>query len=339
MSITGQTIKAQSIYICIMILRYLYLVCFIFLVVQSTTFAQACCSGGTPLSSNLGIQPLEEKLLQFQLSYDYNTQRDLILGDRQLEDDSRHRDTHSLLLRTSYAFAPRWSITGLFSLVRQEEDIFRSTGNFTTASQGIGDLVGLLQYALVSKTNTNLILAGGAKIPIGVTDRIDQRTGIELNPDLQPGTGAWDGIFGLHFAQNHFLKQNLSIFFTNTYRLTSKDDRFDGRQTYKFGNEWISQLGFKDRFLIGGLIVDPSIVFKYRNTLRDEVDQSLVPNTSGHWVHLLPGIDLAFHPDFAIGASFELPIYRNLFGTQLTTTRKITLSLNYTLRSNQTVIN
>ncbi len=294
--------------------------------------AQACCSGGTPLSSNLGIQSLEDKFLQLQLSYDYNTQRDLVLGSRQLEDDSRHRDTHSILLRASYAFAPKWSITGLFSLVRQEENVFRSTGSFSTSAQGIGDVVGLIQYSVLQSQNTALIAAGGLKFPIGVTSRLDERTGILLNPDLQPGTGAWDWIFGLHLSQNHFIKTNLTSFITSTYRLTTKDDRFGGQQIYEFGDEWISQIGFRDRYFAGSFLLDPSILFKYRYTQKDRVEKSFVPNTSGHWIHLVPAIDFAFTPDLALGFSYEFPLYRSLSGTQLTTSRKITVSLNYTFK-------
>lgn len=313
-----------------MVIRIIWVI--VFELFWISGFGQACCSGGTPLSSNLGIQSLENKYLQLQLSYDYNTQRDLVLGSRQLEDDSRHRDTHSILLRASYAFAARWSITGLFSLVRQEENVFRSTGNFTTAAQGIGDVVGLVQYSVFQSQNTAVVAAGGLKFPIGVTNRLDDRTGILLNPDLQPGTGALDWIFGLHLGQNHFIKTNLTAFITSTYRLTTKDDRFGGQQIYEFGDEWISQIGFRDRYFAGSFLLDPSILFKYRYTQKDKVETSFVPNTSGHWLHLVPAIDFAFTPEFALGFSYEFPIYRSLQGTQLTTSRKITVSLNYTFK-------
>ena len=63
----------------------------------SSLWSQACCSGGTPLAGNLGIQNYQNDILSFQLTYDYNTQRDLFNESDRLDDDNRIRNTHSLV--------------------------------------------------------------------------------------------------------------------------------------------------------------------------------------------------------------------------------------------------
>jgi hypothetical protein len=300
-----------------------------FLVFCSPVFSQACCSGGTPLSSNLGIQSIKENTLLLNISYDYNTQRDLVNGTRLLKDKSRHRNTHSLLLRSSYAINAKFSITTLFALVRQEEKIFGSGTENLTDSEGPGDVVILGQYSPFALENTSILVAGGLTIPIGSFDKVDPETGILLNADLQPGSGAWDFITAVGFIQHNIFKPNLSFSLTGTYRFTSEASRFNGQQRYEFGNEFQTVFGFKDRYILGGFFLDPAFLMRYRHTDVDQVSGFTVPNTSGDWLHFIPGFDFILNEKIALGIAGEFPVYRNLEGTQLTTTSKLTLSFNY----------
>ncbi len=300
-------------------------------------FSQACCSGGTPLSSNLGIQGLDDKQLEFQLSYDYNTQRALVSGSQKLDDDRRDRNTHSVLLRMSYAFAPKFSLTGVFSFIRQEEVIDNIAGGQTTTfAQGIGDAVALLQYRLMNSPKASVVLAGGLTIPIGSTERLDPVTKITpLHPDMQPGQGAWDQLVGANTVIYNVLKQGLSWTSVLTYRLTSPASRFNGAQEYEFGNEFQLITGFADSYFIGLWVVDPSILFRYRSTAIDKVNGVNSANTGGNWLHLMPGIDIHLNQNLGVGITGEIPLYRDLRGTQLTTSSRIRINLRYTIVPNQ----
>ena len=57
------------------------------------TFTQTCCSGGVPLSNNLGISNEGKGSLQVGINYDYNNLNTLNAGSRRLDDDSRQRQT------------------------------------------------------------------------------------------------------------------------------------------------------------------------------------------------------------------------------------------------------
>ncbi len=306
-------------------------------IVSQTLFSQACCSGGTPLSSNLGIQGLQHQQLEFQLSYDYNTQRALVSGSQKLDDDRRDRNTHSVLLRGSYAFSPKFSLTGLFSFVRQEEVIDNIGGRRTTTyAEGIGDAVAMLQYNLINNPGMSLVLAGGLTIPLGATDRLDPTTGITaLHPDMQPGQGALDQLLGANAVIYNIFKPGMSWTNVLTYRLTSPADRFNGAQEYEFGNElqWIT--GLADSYFIGLWVVDPSLLFRYRNTAVDRVNGVKSANTGGNWLHLMPGLDVHFSQNWSIGLTGEIPLYRDLTGTQLTTSSRIRVNLRYSITPKQ----
>lgn len=312
----------------------------IMFLIPNESFAQACCSGGTPLSgSTLGIQSMEASNLQIQLSYDYNTQRSLFQSSKNLDDNNRDRNTHSFLLRSSYAFNSKFSATGIFSFIQQEErNRFNGFDDTFTRVNGIGDVVLMLQYQVISKNNASLIFSGGIKAPIGSTDRVDPRTGIVYAADLQPGTGSWDYIGGVNFTVNNIMKNNLNFLTLFTYRLTNDALRFGGAQRYEFGDELQLLMGVTDSYVIGKGIFDPSLLIRYRHT---GVDQSRLeggnpdwfdtPNTSGNWLHLVPGIDWHLNTNIKLGISSEIPIYRNLNGTQLTTTFIFRTSISYNL--------
>jgi len=293
-------------------------------------FGQACCSGGTPLSGSLGLQRLDGGSGLLELNYDYNTQRDLVSGDTELDDNPRRRNTHSILLRGAYSFSDRWTLMGLFSLVRQEEVIARPSGvQDLLEAQGIGDAVLFGQYAPWLRPRASLLLGAGLTLPVGATGRLDAETGLPLHPDLQPGAGAWDLLTGARLTLQHVGVDNLSFTMHATFRLTTPSDRYQGRQQYEFGDELQVFSGFDYAWPLGKGLLEPSLLVLYRFTSPDRTNGIETPNTGGHWLHLRAGLGYALSPRVRIAAFGEAPLYRRLEGTQLTTTARVRVTFSY----------
>ncbi len=66
-------------------------------------------------------------------------------------------------------------------------------------SAGIGDLTLLAQYRFFRTEATSTALLLGVKAPTGRTDVFDQN-GVLFETEFQPGSGSWDGMFGLAFS-------------------------------------------------------------------------------------------------------------------------------------------
>ena len=163
---------------------------------------QTCCSGGTPLTGNLGIQGIESKSFYFQLVYDYNFLNDLFSGKQILHDNTSERSTQTILFQGIYSFSNRFSVNTLFTFVSQQRKNFSQTGTTNvTKTNGVGDAVVLAQYTPFSNLKRSLTLALGPKLPIGKFDAVDSEFGIALSPDLQPGTGSLDAIFGASYQE------------------------------------------------------------------------------------------------------------------------------------------
>ncbi len=296
--------------------------------------AQTCCSGGSPITSNLGIQEIDPKSWYVQLSYDYNFLDALYSGTQKLNDQSRERTTQTVMLQAIYALNNKISFNALLTHVKQERTIFSGENENYTSASGIGDAVFMVQYSVLSNLKRNLVVAAGPKIPIGKFDATDPELGFALAPDLQPGSGSWDGIVGLSHSEFHVLNPNFTITGMLGYRISSEGERFEGDTGYRFGNEFIASLGFHESFILGKNSLSPFAYLQYRHTRPDKIDDFDVPGTGGQWVNLSPGFSISPSNHVDLNFSAEIPLYRNLKGTQLTTSYRFNVGLAIKLFNN-----
>ena len=301
--------------------------------VPISVFSQACCSGGVPLGGNLGLGTAERKSIQFLVTYDYNAINDLMDGSRRLPDDTRSRTTHSSILEINYGLTSRFSIAGVFPLIRQERDINAYAGaRDFTATQGLGDVAMLFKIRVLNPekiSNWEGVVGAGPKFPTGRTT-FANNLGLALPADMQPGSGSWDGLFWSFFQKRNVFHPNLSIMGVATMRITGENKNYNQTQVYQFGNEFQFNLGGNYSAYLQWPL-DIFAWFRYRNQAEDLIDGSAFPGSGGQWVYVIPGVNIHFLNNLSFRLSGDIPLYRQLNGTQLTTSYRITLSLSYNL--------
>jgi hypothetical protein len=285
-------------------------------------FGQTCCSGGVPLSNNLGFPVADPGNWQFMVGYDLNVMTTLKSNRETLDENTRKRSTHTILAQAGYTLN-QWLSADLFLPFVFQQRILTPVGQAPNMSStsGVGDLVIMPKIRFYKNFQTGI----GVKFPTGATE-LEDGNGLVLSPDLQPGTGSWDLIFWLNGGQSLSFRQSMSINGTISYRATGKNDSYLEDQTYIFGNEFQITAGVADRFLIGNQIFDPSISFKYRNVGADNRDDFDLPSTGGNWIFIRPAVIYQVTPKIGIQANIELPLYADLNGTQVTTTYRLNIS-------------
>ncbi|MEL6192862.1 MAG: hypothetical protein AAFR66_12470 [Bacteroidota bacterium] len=301
-----------------------------------------CCSGGVPIASNLGLTAKPGGTLQFQATYDYNNLTDFFTGNRELDDDSRIRITHSFLLETNYDISSAFAVNTLFSFVSQIRRIrLQSGGIDETINNGVGDAILLLKYNVFHKnpqSKTQITLGVGPKIPLGRIDFTDNND-ILLPADLQPGTGAWDALFWTNINQFNIIRPTTLLTAIASYRATSTSRRNNNIQDYKFGNEFQVQAGISDRFLIGKKYsIDPSILFRFRTVERDLIDDVAFESTGGTYLYWVPSVSFNFSPQFSLRAFSNIPLYREVGGGQVTTAYKLGFSVYYSINTRKNTL-
>ncbi|MDT7832493.1 hypothetical protein RQM59_08885 [Flavobacteriaceae bacterium S356] len=304
----------------------------LFFMLLSITYAtsQTCCSGGVPLSNNIGLPILEKGTWQIGMFYDYNNLNTLNDGRESLNDDSRLRITHSVLVNLGYSISDNLSVEGLFTWVNQRRNITQFGNSNLDQTSGIGDAIVLGRYRIVNKSDYEISVGAGAKLPIGSTTNKND-AGITLNADLQPGSNALDIIYITSFSKRFSFRQSMNFSTRLTYRSTGTNNEYLGSSKYKFGNEFQAFLSVSDQFLLFKQIVVPSISFKFRDVKRDMIDGNEITSTGGNWVFLIPDFSINLTPQILFTTRLEVPLYANVRGTQLTPTYRISTGVSIQL--------
>ncbi len=303
-------------------------------------FSQTCCSGGVPLSNNLGLPNEGKKSLIVGLNYDYNNLNTLNAGSERLNDDSRLRITNSILLNVGYAFTDRLSIESLFTWVNQTRTISQFSNENFSETSGVGDAVFLAKYAFhdILGANTVLNLGLGTKVPFGKSD-LNTSEGFQLTADLQPGSGAWDLLGWLSVSKVLNFRPSAILSGSLTYRATGKNNSYlNNSSVYEFGNVWQGNLGYTDQVLLYNVIFNPGLIVKYRKAVKDKIDASEIPNTGGDWVFVRPELGVQIATNVLLTTKVEIPIYSYVDGTQLTPTLRFTVGVSLRFKKKESII-
>lgn len=315
---------------------------FFWIFISSTSFVvgQTCCSGGIPLSNNLGLSILKKGSFQFGLSYDYNYLNTLLVESDKITDNNRLRVTHSGLLNVGYAISDRLAIEGLFTWVNQRRNITYLESRNLDQSSGFGDSVLLLRYnmAQLFGSNVGLNIGLGTKIPLGSSNETNA-LGITLNADLQPGSNAWDLIYWSELSSSFNFRPTMTISARVVIRDTGVNNSYFGDTSYEFGNDIQSFVGISDQFVLGKSLLSSGVYFKYRKANKDQIGGFDLSNTGGNWISVIPSISINIRPALVFSTSIELPLYSEVDGTQLTPTFRLTTGITIQFASNNVFVN
>lgn len=292
------------------------------------------------MSNNLGLQTLDKGTLQIGLTYDYNHLNTLKSGTNNLDDNSRLRNTHSILLNSGYSITDRFSAEVLFSWVNLRRKISQFDNENLDQTSGIGDAVVLLKYNFPKLLGENSVfnIGLGTKIPLGSSTETNN-IGITLNSDLQPGSNSWDIIYYTLASKNFNFRPSANIFLKTIYRNTGANNEYLTNRQFKFGNEIQSEIGISDQFTLSKTLFSPSLSFKYRSAKKDKIDEFELENTGGDWLFLIPNFSINLLPSIVFNTKAEIPLYSNVGGTQLTPSYRISSGFLINITRKKSLLN
>ncbi|MCK4890928.1 MAG: hypothetical protein KAS97_13415 [Candidatus Aminicenantes bacterium] len=294
-------------------LMYTILLSIITLIVSPVFLSsQTCSCAGNPSFDPSGLSFDNENKWNLEFSYTFHSISDLVSKDHEIINDvNRRRTVKSFFLKTGYSISSRFSVSTILSFIRQERRIGSSNNSFDRLN-GIGDsLIAISYYALKDSLSNpvRISVGSGIKVPTGGSRLL--LTGL-ASEDMQPGTGSWDLIFWGKISYRNMLFRNSDLFLFSSFRKNGENSR-----KYIFGEESI---------LSSGIILHPykkfSLSFEGRY-IRKESDQRFkgnIPNTGGIWVNFIPEIIYKATDSIGFRTRIEIPLYRNLNGTEQFTT-------------------
>lgn len=301
---------------------------------QSLAMGQTCSCAGAPLISSQSISSVSGGNILFGLTYEYKDISNIYSESEKVSNPSVTRNTQSALLEVSYGITDRLTFSGTATFVRK----YRETGLQSPAvsdvliTQGIGDGLFMLKYVLHKNTiqeQYQLAVGAGAKVPFGRSSL--SQNGLTLNADMQPGSGAWDGVVWSYFSKSFAPATTLNFFLFGTYRQTGTNQRFGNDDRYKFGNELVINAGVSDKISANLSYI---AMTSYRSTSSDLRNGNPMPDTGGKWVRFNPSLRYQLPDGLSLKASGQIPIYQFLNGLQPTTAFSASLSVFYNFGGN-----
>lgn len=292
------------------------------------TKAQTCSCAGAPLVSSQSGGTVANGAFLIGYTFDFKNISDLYNGSNELVNNTVERNTSTSLLELHYGISDRFAVTTTLTFVNK----FRETGlHLGSSSQrlrtsGVGDAMLLLKYNFHPQTvfeQYQVIIGAGVKAPLGESSM--RNNGFLLNADMQPGTGAWDGVLWMYSSKT-FPGINTEFFMMNSFRYSGTNERFSSDDRYRFGNEFVTSTGAG-----GALFRDISyrMALRFRTAASDTRNSAEMPDTGGSWVSASPAIitPFPFLENASVQLSGTIPFYQYVKGTQPSISYTLSASL------------
>jgi hypothetical protein len=218
-----------------------------------------------------------------------------------------------------YAPTAKWTTRVVLPFVSKSMDFTDPTTGTrqSYSATGVGDVLIDSKWIFFTKNRLGGTLRvgieGGVKIPLGSTGEF-LPDGTEAPRPLQVGTGSWDFPLKALFT----LTQGRYGIIANTgYRINTANEGFEAGNVFSYD----LALGLRLRPQKYRSINDDTLVFYLELngsvTNRDRLASGENPNSGGHLLFLSPDIQWIPTPWLLFEASLQLPVVRNLNGTQL----------------------
>lgn len=304
-----------------------------------------------------GISPLETSHgFGFRIDERYTRLSTLTENRRRIPNPDDEIETHwTTQLTGFYSVTPRLTLTAVVPVARRfgrESEIplpdavvspMRGSQLFSKSNSvsgiqheggsgssfGLSDITVLGRFQLLQRhTLTSTLIAAlqaGVRLPTGKTDRTNDE-GEVLEAHIQPGTGAFNYLFGL---SGNYVNKRIGVSANAVVSLATQGEV--GRDSYEFGDALNYDTSL--RYRLNGSAQAPANVFaavglagEYRG--REYQDGLEVHGTGGHTLYLTPGFQISAQP-FTFEISFWQAIARRLNGRQLGETFKTFAGITY----------
>ena len=190
-------------------------------------------------------------------------------------------------------------------------------------ADGLGDIILFGQYRFYhdQQTNSHTSLLFGVKTPTGATDEKSDE-GERLETELQPGSGSWDGLFGL--AYSRYLKK-VSLNASVLYKLVTEGSQdtdlgdvlsYNAGLSYRLGGNGDHHHAHDHQAHGHG---SWDLILELNGEWRDKEQQRGIsnPNSGGNWLFISPGVRYSRDSGWAVALSVGAPIVTDLNGRQV----------------------
>jgi len=292
---------------------------FIFTFLSLGSVYGQCCSTGSPVGASVYVGVLNKYTLRMITYYRYS------YSDTYYEND--HKAGEPIQLKSAYynfaGIALAYGITKRLTVETDWGYFFNKTQVFNSIDyqeKGYGFSNGgvTFKYGAFIKPVQQIELTVGLGFRYPFTTKPLVVDGVQLSRDVQPSTNAFAGT-GLFFFNKGFPSITLRLFTINRY-----DYNFEGLQDYQYGS-----------ILLNSIFVSKKIVKYFFGILQlrsewktnDKDKGNNVVNSGYYLLTLSPQLSYSIIGKWNVTFVFDVPLYKNYNGKQMTPKYSMALSL------------
>jgi len=283
-----------------------------------------CCAAGNPISGDGSAGGTAKNVFEASLYYQHSYSNTYFNGtqksDYQYIDYSYYDFTS---LRLAYGLSNRFKVSaelGYFFSKAQSFDF-----GYDRNAYGIGDLVLGVQYFAYRnpKRKIDIFPSFNLTLPVGNFDQMD---GVVVLPiDLQPSSGSFKYKLGLLISKR-YMQDKLALFLSGDAEVSQRINT--DRTNYKYGN--LYNLSFYGSYKILKRLTG---AVQVRGQIREKASDSnreTLQSTGGKYIFVSPQLRYNFWRTWNISGVFDIPVYKNTNGNQLTNTYAFSFRLSKT---------
>jgi hypothetical protein len=292
-----------------------------------TVHAQ-CCSTGSPVGASVYVGILGKNYLRVATFYRHSYSDKYYEGDSHADNNPLQSANYNFTgLAFGYGLTRRLTLEMDFGYFINKTQVYLDNNVFNgmkTTGYGLSNGGVNLKYGIFVKPAKQIELTAGAGFRYPFTFDPQMVNGIQLNRDIQPSTNAFSAN-ALVFFNIGFPSVTMRLFTTNRY-----DYNFPGKGStdttrYKYGN-----------ILLNSVFVSKKIakyffgILQVRNEYKthDTYGGKTEVNTGYEILYLSPQLSYSIAGKWNITVVFDMPVYKNYTGRQLTPSYSYAISLS-----------
>lgn len=292
----------------------------------SVDLSAQCCSTGNPVGASTYVGVLDKNALRVTGFYRQS------FSDVYYEGSKPSDDSLDMANNAHYSFAGLSMEYGVSHRLTAQLDMgyffskvvdFRNDLLTDHNGKGLSNGLAMLKYALYMDTRRNIeVTAGlGLKFPFTL-EPMKAPNGTLLQLDARPSTNAF-GMAGTLLLSKEYPDSYLRLFLFNRYEYN-----FANRNDYQSG-----QLVLNSLFISRKLVPKLFGIVQLRNEVhgRDIQKDEKEVNTGYHLLVFTPQLSYSLKGAWIISALYDIPVYRNYKGKQLSPQYSFALSLSRNL--------
>lgn len=283
-----------------------------------------CCSAGNPTNTDFNIG-VGSNTLTLGSSFKYSLSTDYFTGN---ESDTEY-DYMDKTYFGFQAFQASYQLNqinflALVGYFHTKNQVFNN--GYEREIKGLGDLELGISYNLSHFTGNNFFFIpnAGVVLPTGAFDVVID--GIVAPIDAQPSVGALRSKGGFLIGKS-WMNNKLTLVSFNIAEF-SKTIESERTKSYKYGNLYMNSIAIQSNI---NNWLNPSV--QIRSEYREKaINQDIVSNSTGGHTLFTSVKNTSQFNSLACFLSFDIPVYKNVNGTQLTNKFMISAGVNYTIK-------